>query len=136
MAVSEKPQLRLAAPEARPLPQPAHLRVDKATITDPEDDEVAGRQIQKQKTDTGGIEAVRPASTAASTASNSSRLSSVLQSLKSVFHWTTHSISGGMKNSESFILDNGTCPFSMCLGIRLGLGFYSDVSNKRTAYAY
>merc|ERR1712008_284187 len=38
----------------------------------------------------------------------SGRLHSVIQSLKSVFHWTTHSISGGMKNSESFLLDNGS----------------------------
>ena len=34
---------------SRPQPQPVHLRVDKATLTDPEDDEDAVRQQQKQK---------------------------------------------------------------------------------------
>lgn len=81
-------------------PQPVHLRVDKATITDPEDDEeVVASQCQKQMKQ-------KPAG---------GRLHSVLQSLKSVFHWTTHSISGGMKNSESFILDNGK--ISRCIFI-------------------
>ena len=70
-------------------PQPAHLRVDKATITDPIENEEESGQKMKQK----------PVG----------RFHSVLQSLKSVFFWTTHSISGGMKNSESFILDNGKC---------------------------
>ena len=66
------------------VPQPPHLRVDKSTLTDPET-ESSGEKTSKQK----------------------SRLHSVLDSLKSVFQWTTHSISGGMRNSESFIVENG-----------------------------
>ena len=65
------------------VPQPPHLRVDKSTLTDPETE--SGEKTSKQK----------------------SRLHSVLDSLKSVFQWTTHSISGGMRNSESFIVENG-----------------------------
>ena len=67
------------------VPQPPHLRVDKSTITDPETETELQKQKIKQK----------------------SRLHSVLDSLKSVFQWTTHSISGGMRNSESFIVENG-----------------------------
>jgi len=87
-----------ASPPPPPPPQPVHLRVDKATLTDPEDDEDAARQKQKQKGGAGSSTSLAMAG----------RLHSVIQSLKSVFHWTTHSISGGMKNSESFLLDNGS----------------------------
>ena len=78
--------VNIALQPLKHVPQPPHLRVDKATITDPEAAGQEGQQKQqKQK----------------------SRLHSVLDSLKSVFQWTTHSISGGMRNSESFIVDNG-----------------------------
>ena len=126
-------------------PQPIHLRVDKATLTDPEAEHdedrglgLGGCQNQKQKgvnsadistPSSAGSSGLRtpssassgsgphtPGSSRASSSSSSSggaslvmggRLHSVIQSLKSVFSWTTHSISGGMKNSESFLLDNG-----------------------------
>ena len=68
------------------VPQPPHLRVDKSTITDPETETELQKQNQRKQ---------------------KSRLHSVLDSLKSVFQWTTHSISGGMRNSESFIVENG-----------------------------
>ena len=178
---------------SRPLqpPQPVHLRVDKATLTDPEAEHdedrglgLGGCQNQKQKGvnsadvstpslagssglctpglacnglhnpgglrtpssagsglrtpgglrtpdsagsglhNPGGLRTPSsagsglrtPGSSRAVSGSSSSggvslvmagRLQSVIQSLKSVFSWTTHSISGGMKNSESFLLDNG-----------------------------
>ena len=124
-------------------PQPVHLRVDKATLTDPEAEHdedrglgLGGCQNQKQKgvnsadvstpssagssslrTPSSACSGVRtPGGSRAGSGSSSSggaslvmagRLHSVIQSLKSVFSWTTHSISGGMKNSESFLLDNG-----------------------------
>ena len=161
---------------SRPLqpPQPVHLRVDKATLTDPEaeHDEDRGlglggchNHIQKginsadvsnpssagiglgtpssagsdlhtpgglrtpdsagsglhnpgglRTPSSAGSGLRTPGSSRAVSGSSSSggaslvmagRLQSVIQSLKSVFSWTTHSISGGMKNSESFLLDNG-----------------------------
>ena len=146
---------------SRPLqpPQPVHLRVDKATLTDPEAEHdedrglgLGGCQNQKQKgvnsadvstpslagssglctpglacnglhipgglrtPSSAGSGLRTPGGSRVGSGSSSSggpslvmagRLQSVIQSLKSVFSWTTHSISGGMKNSESFLLDNG-----------------------------
>ncbi len=93
----QRPKVEPCRTEAKPEtePQPVHLRVDKATITDPELDAAADVETGASTAGTGGG------------CQKQSRLHSVLQSLKSVFHWTTNSISGSMKNSESFILDNG-----------------------------
>ena len=88
----QQPQQLPQSPSYDHVPQPPHLRVDKSTITDPETEAEFQKQHQNQR-------------------KQKSRLHSVLDSLKSVFQWTTHSISGGMRNSESFIVENGNFAF-------------------------
>ena len=88
------------------------MRVDKATITDPEDDEVGAddsnhthsrgcqRQHEQKQQQPRKIK------------QKGRLLASVLQSLRNVFQWTTTSIGSGMKQSESFlVVDNGKIHF-------------------------
>ena len=90
------------------------MRVDKATITDPEDDEVGAddsnrthrgcqpQQEQKQQQQQQPRKIKQ----------KGRLLASVLQSLRNVFQWTTTSIGSGMKQSESFlVVDNGKSHF-------------------------
>ena len=78
------------------------LRVDKSTITDPEEDEYEDVCLDEITAPNSDLEARRPAEPAKQ---SKSRLSSVLESLKNVFQWR-HSIVGSRRNSES-IVDNG-----------------------------
>ena len=78
-------------------------KVDKATITDPslEDEEDFENCNQSGKKTKIG------------------RLVSVLLGIKNAFQWTTNSIGTGLKNSESFMSDNGERKFQSCIWARI-----------------
>ena len=88
------------------------MRVDKATITDPEDDEVGADDSNHTHSRGCQRQQEQKQQQPRKIKQKGRLLASVLQSLRNVFQWTTTSIGSGMKQSESFlVVDNGKIHF-------------------------